>query len=72
MDPRCSPAVPRPCSFTRCWDTGWKVIGSAERKKARPSRRRSIQQVLPEFLSVIDDPTRRTLNGVDSGGWYDV
>jgi TldD protein len=29
------------------------------------------QQVLPEFLSVIDDPTERTLNGMDLGGWYE-
>ncbi|HEY1270979.1 MAG TPA: metallopeptidase TldD-related protein, partial [Terriglobales bacterium] len=29
------------------------------------------QAVLPEFLSVIDDPTQRTLNGVDLGGWYE-
>jgi TldD protein len=28
------------------------------------------QQVLPEFLSVTDDPTLRTLNGTDLGGWY--
>src|ERR1035437_10617968 len=29
------------------------------------------QQVLPEFLSVIDDPTQRTMNGADLGGWYE-
>ena len=29
------------------------------------------QPVLPEFLSVIDDPTERTLNGMDLGGWYE-
>jgi TldD protein len=29
------------------------------------------QQVLPEFLSVTDDPTQRTLNGMDLGGWYE-
>ena len=29
------------------------------------------QQILPEFLSVIDDPTLRTMNGVDLGGWYE-
>jgi TldD protein len=28
------------------------------------------QQVLPEFVSISDDPTERTLNGVDLGGWY--
>jgi predicted Zn-dependent protease len=27
-------------------------------------------QVLPEFLSVVDDPTRRTLNNIELGGWY--
>jgi predicted Zn-dependent protease len=29
------------------------------------------QAVLPQFLSVIDDPTERTLNGVDLSGWYE-
>ncbi len=29
------------------------------------------QQVLPQFLSVVDDPTLRTLNGMDLGGWYE-
>ena len=28
------------------------------------------EQVLPQFLSVIDDPTQRSLNGMDLGGWY--
>ncbi len=28
------------------------------------------QRVLPEFLSVVDDPTRRELGGVKLGGWY--
>jgi predicted Zn-dependent protease len=26
--------------------------------------------VLPEFLSVVDDPTRRTMNHIELGGWY--
>jgi predicted Zn-dependent protease len=29
------------------------------------------QPVLPEFLSVTDDPTQRSLNGLDLGGWYE-
>ncbi|MGO9087296.1 MAG: metallopeptidase TldD-related protein [Candidatus Sulfotelmatobacter sp.] len=29
------------------------------------------QPVLPDFLSVVDDPTLRTLNGMDLGGWYE-
>jgi predicted Zn-dependent protease len=29
------------------------------------------QAVLPSFLSVVDDPTQRTLNGTDLGGWYE-
>jgi predicted Zn-dependent protease len=28
-------------------------------------------QVLPEFLSVVDDPTRRTMNNVELAGWYE-
>jgi len=29
------------------------------------------QSVLPEFLSVVDDPTQRQMNGMDLGGWYE-
>jgi predicted Zn-dependent protease len=29
------------------------------------------QPVLPDFLSVSDDPTLRKLNGLDLGGWYE-
>lgn len=29
------------------------------------------ERVLPEFLSVADDPTERTLNGMNLGGWYE-
>ena len=29
------------------------------------------QAVLPDFLSVSDDPTERKLNGIDLGGWYE-
>jgi len=29
------------------------------------------QPVLPEFLSVTDDPSQRKLNGMDLGGWYE-
>ncbi len=29
------------------------------------------QPVLPDFLSVVDDPTLRKLNGLDLGGWYE-
>lgn len=28
-------------------------------------------QVLPDFLSVVFDPTRRKIDGVDLNGWYD-
>jgi len=28
------------------------------------------QPVLPDFLSVVDDPTQRVLQGVDLAGWY--
>jgi TldD protein len=29
------------------------------------------QSVLPDFLTVVDDPTLHTLNGTDLGGWYE-
>ncbi len=29
------------------------------------------QPVLPNFLTVVDDPTVRKINGVDLGGWYE-
>jgi TldD protein len=28
-------------------------------------------KVLPDFLSVVFDPTRRKINGIDLNGWYD-
>jgi TldD protein len=28
-------------------------------------------KVLPEFLTVVFDPTRREINGIDLNGWYD-
>jgi predicted Zn-dependent protease len=28
-------------------------------------------KVLPDFLSVLFDPTRRKINGIDLNGWYD-
>ena len=28
-------------------------------------------KVLPDFLSVVFDPTRRKLNNIDLNGWYD-
>jgi TldD protein len=28
------------------------------------------QRVLPEFLSIVDDPTARSLDGTDLSGWY--
>jgi predicted Zn-dependent protease len=29
------------------------------------------QKVLPEFLSIVDDPSRKTFNGVDLNGFYE-
>ncbi|MGC1648469.1 MAG: metallopeptidase TldD-related protein [Candidatus Sulfotelmatobacter sp.] len=29
------------------------------------------QSVLPDFLTVVDDPTVRKINGIDLGGWYE-
>src|ERR1035438_5517247 len=29
------------------------------------------QSVLPDFLTVVDDPTIRKINGMDLGGWYE-
>src|SRR5262249_20274279 len=26
--------------------------------------------ILPNFISVVDDPTRRTMNHIELGGWY--
>jgi TldD protein len=28
-------------------------------------------KILPDFLSVVSDPTRHNLNGIDLNGWYD-
>ena len=52
---------------------GHRLEGHRQRgeQEGQTFTRKVNQQVLPEFLSVIDDPTQRTRNGADLGGWYE-
>ena len=52
---------------------GHRLEGRHQRgeSEAETFTKRINQAVLPEFLSVSDDPTQRTLNGADLGGWYE-
>ncbi len=52
---------------------GHRLEGHRQRgdQEGQTFTKKVTQQVLPEFLSVADDPTLRTLNGVDLGGWYE-
>src|ERR1700691_6351083 len=52
---------------------GHRLEGHRQRgeKEGQTFTKKVNQLVLPEFLSVVDDPTQRTLNGMDLGGWYE-
>lgn len=52
---------------------GHRVEGHRQRgaQEGQTFTKKVGQPILPEFLSVTDDPTLRTLNGMDLGGWYD-
>jgi predicted Zn-dependent protease len=51
---------------------GHRVEGHRQRgdEEGQTFTKKVNQQVLPEFLSVVDDPTLRSLNGMELGGWY--
>jgi predicted Zn-dependent protease len=52
---------------------GHRLEGHRQRgeKEGQTFTKKVNEPVLPEFLSVIDDPTQRALNGVDLSGWYE-
>ena len=51
---------------------GHRLEGQRQRgeQEGQTFTKRINQSVLPAFLSVVDDPTQRTLNGVELSGWY--
>ncbi len=51
---------------------GHRLEGHRQRdeKEGQTFTKRVGQPVLPEFLSVVDDPTQRELNGVELAGYY--
>jgi TldD protein len=52
---------------------GHRLEGQRQRgdEEGQTFTRKLNQSVLPEFLSVADDPTLRTLNGTRLAGWYE-
>ncbi len=52
---------------------GHRLEGSHQRgeREGQTFTKKLNQEVLPEFLSVIDDPTQRSLNGMELSGWYE-
>ena len=52
---------------------GHRIEGHRQRgeQEGQTFTKKVNQQVLPEFLSVTDDPTLRALNGMDLSGWYE-
>ncbi|MGH9492039.1 MAG: TldD/PmbA family protein, partial [Terriglobales bacterium] len=52
---------------------GHRVEGQRQRgdQEGQTFTKKVNQEVLPTFLSVVDDPTLRELNGVELSGWYD-
>ena len=51
---------------------GHRLEGQRQRgeQEGQTFTKRINQPVLPAFLSVVDDPTQRSLNGLDLSGWY--
>ena len=52
---------------------GHRLEGSHQRgeREGQTFTKKLNQSVLPDFLSVIDDPTQRSLNGTELSGWYE-
>jgi predicted Zn-dependent protease len=52
---------------------GHRVEGQRQRgeEEGQTFTKKVNEKVLPEFLSVKDDPTERTLDGADLSGWYE-
>ena len=51
---------------------GHRVEGQRQRgrEEGQTFTKKINQQIMPEFLSVTDDPTLRTLSGTELSGWY--
>jgi predicted Zn-dependent protease len=52
---------------------GHRLEGQRQRgeKEGQTFTKRINQPVLPDFLTVVDDPTQPKLNGTDLSGWYE-
>jgi predicted Zn-dependent protease len=52
---------------------GHRLEGQHQRgeKEGQTFTKKTNQAVLPQFLTVVDDPTQRTLNGTELSGWYE-
>ena len=52
---------------------GHRIEGHRQRgeQEGQTFTKKVNQRVLPEFLSVTDDPTLRAFNGMDLSGWYE-
>jgi predicted Zn-dependent protease len=52
---------------------GHRLEGHRQRgeKEGQTFTKKLNEPVLPDFLSVVDDPTQRALKGVDLAGWYE-
>ena len=52
---------------------GHRIEGHRQRDESEGQTfaKRVGEKILPDFLSVLSDPTRHSLNGVDLNGWYD-
>jgi TldD protein len=52
---------------------GHRLEGQRQRgeKEGQTFTKRINQLVLPDFLTVVDDPTQQTLNATDLSGWYE-
>ena len=68
--PRFFPDAPRACSFMKFSVTGWKDIARRMKPRARHFTKAIGTAVLPNFLSVVFDPTRKAMESIDLNGTY--
>ncbi len=67
---RFSPAARRACSSTKFSAIAWRGIARKTNRKGQTFTKSVGQPVLPDFLSVIFDPTRAEFQGTSLNGFY--
>ena len=59
-------------SFTRSWGTGIEGHRQKDEDEGQTLTDKVGQSIFPDFITVIDDPTRTEFEGIDLNGHYRV